>query len=337
MTAYGGATAQRKMDAKEIFALVEDDLKEVEKSINENFHSKIAMIPRISSYLANGGGKRMRPAIVLLTAKMCGYNGGKRDILHSTVIEYIHAATLLHDDVVDSAELRRGMVSANAKWGNEFPVLVGDFLYAKSFSMMSQNGSLDIIRAVSEATRFLAEGQVMELALKGDLGITEEDYIELIFRKTGALIVAGCQIGTLLGEATEERKEALVNYGRNVGIAFQLVDDMLDFTSNRKTLGKPAGQDLAEGHITLPVIHVYKKADEKGKRIIENAVNNKNLTDVQKKEILDILEKHGGLEYARTMAQRYSENAVSGLSCFAPGPYLDALKGLAEFIVERTS
>lgn len=325
------------MGQKEILELVKEDLKAVEESIVEHFQSEVAMIPTISGYLANGGGKRLRPMILLLTANLCGYNGGRGDILHSTVIEYIHAATLLHDDVIDSAEVRRGIASANAKWGNQYPVLVGDYLYAKSFSMMTKQGSLDIINAVSTATRYLAEGQVMELAFRRDLAITEDDYLELIFRKTGALITACCQIGAFLGKASETQQKAIERYGRNIGIAFQLIDDLLDFTSDEKTLGKPVGQDIAEGHITLPVIHSYRNATEGEKKLIEEIIGGENLKRGQLDEIIKLLKKYDGTGYTERMAQKYADEALKDLDCFAPGPYLEALKGTAEYIVNRTS
>ncbi|MBI5177740.1 MAG: polyprenyl synthetase family protein, partial [Nitrospinae bacterium] len=215
-----------KMGRAEILALVEDGLKSVEASIRLNYQSNVAMIPLVSDYLTNGGGKRLRPMLVLLSSRLCGYEKGDKDIVHSTVVEYIHAATLLHDDVVDDSDQRRGLPSANAKFGNPMSVLVGDYLFAKSFSLMASASTPEIIRHVSDATRHLAEGEVLQLVYNGRLDITEEQYFDVIFRKTAALITACCQVGACLGNATARQKAALEAFGKNIGIAFQMVDDL---------------------------------------------------------------------------------------------------------------
>lgn len=336
MSVNHSVTDTAPMERKEIQELVASELKEVEKSILDNFQSKVAMIPIISSYLTNGGGKRIRPTLVLLTSHLCGYNGGGRDhITYSTVVEYIHAATLLHDDVVDSADVRRGIPSANAKWGNDYSVLVGDYLFSKSFSMMSEKCSAGIIRAVSEATRYLAEGEVMQLVHNGDLKISEEKYLERVFRKTAALIIACCQIGAELGQVGEKQKSALEAFGKDIGIAFQLIDDLLDFIADEKTLGKPVGQDLVEGHITLPLIHTYSKATKEEKAFLEETVKKESLAKERMGDVVELIRKHDGTGYTKRMAQEYADNAIARLGCFEPSPYLDALKGIANYIVRR--
>jgi len=322
------------MDQKEIAALLDKELKRVEKSIMENFQSPVAIIPLISGYLANGGGKRIRPMLVLLTSRLCGYKGGD-DIVHSTVVEYIHAATLLHDDVVDSSDTRRGKISANAKWGNGYSVLVGDYLFAKSFSMMAEKSSNDIINAVSEATKYLAEGEILQLAHNCDLELDEKKYMDIVFRKTGALITACCRIGSLLGKADAEKSRALEEYGRNIGIAFQLADDVLDFTADAETLGKPVGHDLLEGHITLPFIHTMKNADDSEREFLTRSMEDGESVSRNMDEVIYLVKKYNGVRYTLDLAQQHSRRAMEALAPFEPGIYLDALKGLAQYVTSR--
>jgi octaprenyl-diphosphate synthase len=323
------------MGRQEILALLEGDLKSVETSIHLNYQSDVAMIPLVSDYLTNGGGKRLRPMLVLLSSRLCGYEGGDRAIVHSTVVEYIHAATLLHDDVVDDSDQRRGLASANAKFGNSMAVLVGDYLFAKSFSLMAAASSPEIIHSVSEATRYLAEGEVLQLVHNGDLEITEQKYLDVIFRKTAALITACCQIGGYLGKATPERRRALESFGKKIGIAFQIVDDLLDFVADEKTLGKPVGQDIAEGHITLPVIHAYQMASPEDKEFLRKTVKDETLTRQRMGDVIALVTRYDGLGYSSRMAEKYAKDAIHELEAFAPGLYVDALSGLAEYIIHR--
>jgi len=323
------------MGRAEIFALVEDRLKSVEASIRLNYQSSVAMIPLVSDYLTNGGGKRLRPMLVLLSSRLCGYETGDKDIVHSTVVEYIHAATLLHDDVVDGSDARRGLPSANAKFGNQMSVLVGDYLFAKSFSLMSAASTPEIIRHVSDATRHLAEGEVLQLVYNGRLEITEEQYFDVIFRKTAALITACCQVGACLGNAPARQKAALESFGRNIGIAFQMVDDLLDFVADQKTLGKPVGQDLAEGHVTLPVIHAYAKATADERRWLSETVKDEELTRQRMGDIVALVNRYDGIGYATRMAEKYASDAIAELECFPPGTYAEALAGLAEYVISR--
>lgn len=333
------APARRKsvMAHREIMALVEDDLKRVEASILKNFQSKVTLIPAISNYLTNGGGKRLRPTLVLLTSRLFGYNGGEDHILHSTAVEYIHAATLLHDDVVDSADIRRGLISANVKWGNGHSVLVGDYLFAKSFSLMAKSSSMEIIKTVSEATKYLAEGEIMQLINSCDPEVTEEEYLDLVYRKTGALITACCRVGALLGESTLEQRKAIEVYGKNVGIAFQLTDDMLDFISDEKTLGKPVGNDLAEGHITLPFIQSFKNADHVDRKFMQETVKDRNLTPRNIQKIILLIEKYDGIGYTARLAREHVDRAIDALGCIEANVHRDALEGLADYITNRTT
>ena len=328
---------KKAMGQKEITALVEDELKLVEASIQENFQSNVAIIPLISNYLTNGGGKRLRPILVLLTSRLFGHGGGEEPILHSTAVEYIHAATLLHDDVVDHADIRRGIKSANAKWGNGYSVLVGDYLFAKSFSLMAQNSPVEIINAVSDATRYLAEGEILQLLHRYDPEVTEEKYLDIVFRKTGALITTSCIIGAYLGNSTPEQREAVEIYGKNVGIAFQLTDDILDFKSDEKTLGKPVGHDIEEGHVTLPFIHAYGNAGPEERKFLSDSVKEPKLTAQSVRKVISLVEKYDGIGYTERLASEHVDRAINALEGFKPGVYRDALAGLAEYITNRTS
>lgn len=331
------ATDKSVMGHREIMALVEDDLKLVEASILKNFQSKVTLIPAISNYLTNGGGKRLRPILVLLTSKLFGYSGGDDHILHSTVMEYIHAATLLHDDVVDSADIRRGLISANVKWGNGHSVLVGDYLFAKSVSLMAHRSSTEIIQTVSEATKYLAEGEIMQLINSCDPEVTEEEYLDLVYRKTGALITACCRVGAFLGDSSLEQRKAIEVYGKNAGIAFQLTDDMLDFISDEKTLGKPVGNDLAEGHITLPFIQAFKNADQADRKFMQEAVKDRNLTPRNIQKIISLIEKYDGIGYTARLARTHVDRAIDALGSLEPNIHRDALEGLADYITNRTT
>jgi len=330
------------MTPADVQLMLKNELEAVEKAISDNFQSSVAIIPVISEYLSSGGGKRLRPMLVLATSRVCGYDPAKSngkgknlDIIHSTVIEYIHAASLLHDDVVDTSDLRRGISSANAKWGNQYPVLVGDFLFSKSFDLMAKHSPPGVIETVSEATTHLAEGQILELVHSADVEIGEDKYIDLIYRKTGALITACCKIGGFLGGADEKRMNSLAAYGRNIGIAFQLVDDILDFVSDEKTLGKPVCQDVADGHVTLPLIHAFEMGDAKEKEFLIETVRNENLVKERIDGITELIDKYDGIGYAREKSEMYVEAALTSLEIFPAGEHLDALKGLAEYIVNR--
>ena len=330
------APGKKAMGQKEITALVEDELKLVEVAILENFQSDVAIIPLISNYLANGGGKRLRPILVMLISRLFGHSGGEELIIHSTVVEYIHAATLLHDDVVDKADVRRGIKSANAKWGNGYSVLVGDYLFAKSFSLMAQNSTVDIINTVSDTTRYLAEGEILQLLNRYDPEVTEEKYLDIVFRKTGALITTSCMIGAFLGNSTPKQREAVEIYGKNVGIAFQITDDVLDFKSDEKTLGKPVGHDIEEGHVTLPFIHAYGNADPEERKFMSDSVKEPKLTPQTVRKVISLVEKYDGIGYAERLAFKHVDRAINALEGFEPGVYRDALAGLAEYITNRT-
>ncbi|MBI4664790.1 MAG: polyprenyl synthetase family protein [Nitrospinae bacterium] len=317
-------------------ALYAQDLERVEREINANFHSDVALIPKVSAYLAGGGGKRIRPLLVIASSRLCGYTGAIRQITHSVVAEYIHAATLLHDDVVDEAELRRGAQSANMKFGNEASVLVGDFLFAKSFQLMSDDGDIRIIQTVAEATRNLAEGEVLQLVNTMNLEITEDIYLDTIYRKTGALIEACCRIGAILGGSPTEREEALAGYGRDIGMAFQLVDDALDYAGEKSAWGKPIGADLAEGKVTMPLIRAIQMAGDAEREDIASLMESDEELGPRLDRIMMILKKYDTISTTLEMARGYAASARERLiSAFEPSIHLTSLLDVADYIVER--
>ena len=296
--------------------------------------SEVLMIPTVSRYLISSGGKRFRPMLLLLCAHLCGYQGPRAVPLAST-IEFIHTATLLHDDVVDRAFVRRGMASANSVWGDGASVLVGDFLFTKSFSLIVQDGNLHILEVVSGATTRMAEGEVMQLVKMGNPEITEEDYYYVVINKTAVLISAACQIGAILGGASPEREKALADFGFNLGIAFQLMDDTLDYVSDEAELGKTIGKDLNEGKITLPLIHTLKACPAEDKNFLIRVIQEPQLREADLKAVHELVQNWGGIEYTVRQAETFVDKATSALSDFPPGQEKEALLTLAEYTLRR--
>ena len=325
------------VDFKAVTARYAADMERVEKDIHRHFASDVAMIPAVSGYLISGGGKRIRPLLLIASSRLCGYTGATRHITMSVVAEYIHAATLLHDDVVDEADLRRGAASANAKYGNEASVLVGDFLFAKSFELMSEDGDVRVIRVISGATKCLAEGEVLQLYNTCNVEVSEEAYMDTIYRKTGALIEACCRSGSILGGASSEKEQALALYGKNIGTAFQLVDDVLDYIGEAKSWGKPIGADLADGKVTLPLITTLKQCTEAERETIAGAIEGDD--DVKEKlaRVMPILEKYNALSHTMDTAREHADEAKNALaSAFEPSEHLEALSSIADYIVSRS-
>ncbi|MFQ5894902.1 MAG: polyprenyl synthetase family protein [Nitrospinota bacterium] len=321
----------------EVMASLRGELDRVEAAIREHLRSDVALIGDIGGYLSGNGGKRVRPLLVLLSAKACGYEG-ERSITHSCVVEYIHTASLLHDDVVDGAEKRRGWPSANAKWGNEASVLVGDYLFAKSFALMSRDADPRILNAISQATTHLSEGEVLELVNLYNLSCSEEQYLDVVFRKTGALIEASCRVGAILGGASPAMEEALGAYGRQVGYAFQLVDDVLDYTADEARLGKPVGQDLREGKVTLPLLRLYQLAspEEKG-RLRAAVLEAEGVGEEELAHLRNLMRACGAIEYTLDRASAYVKAAKGHLSAMGDSYYVDGLRALADYVVGRDS
>ncbi len=320
------------MDAA--LALIGEDLKNVELQFKKDLQSDVPLIRKVGEYVLSSGGKRIRPALVLLASRLCGY-GGDRSVPLASVVEFIHTATLLHDDVVDNANLRRGLASANTLWGNEASVLVGDFLFSKSFSLMVADGDLRILKVLADATTIIAEGEVLQLVCTSDLDITIERYIEVVRSKTAILLSAACEVGAILGEADPEHRQALADYGMDLGIAFQLMDDTLDYTASEEQFGKSIGHDLEEGKITLPLIHTLKKCTEQERDLIASVVEKELLSDEDFAQVLELVQRYGGIEHTVASAGKYVLLCKQHLEKFPPSATRDALAELAEYVVTR--
>jgi octaprenyl-diphosphate synthase len=323
------------MDISAVFQLMEPDLKSVEEQFEENLSSQVPLIPTIGRYILQSGGKRFRPLLLLLTARLCGYRGDQAVPLAS-IVEFIHTATLLHDDVVDNANLRRGQKAANTIWGNGASVLVGDFLFTKSFSLMVASGDIRVLKALSDATTRMAEGEVLQLLKTCDIEISEEDYLEVVVNKTAVLIAAACQIGGLLGKVPEHQVLALHDFGMDVGVAFQLMDDCLDYVADAAELGKTIGADLEEGKITLPLIHTVRQCTESERSAIRTVVEKEAVEPGDLDAVLRLIEKYRGIEFAREQAGQRVSRAVARLDSFGEAPEREALKAVAQYVVSRT-
>jgi octaprenyl-diphosphate synthase len=311
-----------------------DDLEKVDQEFRKNLRSDVPIISAIGEHLLLSGGKRFRPTLLLLSAKLCGYFG-HHHISMASLIEFIHTATLLHDDVVDRAELRRGSVSANSIWGNEACVLVGDFLFTKCFSLMVETGNMKILRSISRATTLMAEGELEELIKTNDLSLTEESYLSIIARKTAALISATAQIGALLGNVPEEKERALSQFGIDAGIAFQLIDDNLDYTSKEEEFGKKIGIDLQDGKITLPLIFTLNHCSKEERALIRETVESQPITKDAFFQVVKIIERYHGVQYTWEKAKEYIERAKGHLALFQNSKEKEALQVLADYVLER--
>lgn len=314
--------------------LIADDLTSLESTIQKLITTKIGFIKEIVNHIIRSGGKRVRPILIMLTARLCGYKGEKH-IPYAAIIEFIHTATLLHDDVVDNAQTRRGSSTANTLWGNEPSVLVGDFLFSKSFELMAHNGSEEIMRIMSEATTSLAEGEILELLKTCDVDTTEQEYFEIIKNKTASLFSAACEVGAILGKVSQGKRVALRDFGHNLGMAFQLTDDVLDYVSYDSVLGKRVGTDLKEGKVTLPLIHTLKSSTEKEKTYINTVLNNTKITAKDFTRVSKIIKRYGGVEYTVNTTRQFIENAKLNLQSFRPSAYKESLTTLADYILAR--
>lgn len=314
--------------------LIADDLTSLESTIQKLITTKIGFIKEIVNHIIRSGGKRVRPILIMLTARLCGYKGEKH-IPYAAIIEFIHTATLLHDDVVDNAQTRRGSSTANTIWGNEPSVLVGDFLFSKSFELMAHNGNEEIMRIMSEATTSLAEGEILELLKTCDIDTTEEEYFEIIKNKTASLFSAACEVGAILGKVNQGKRAALRDFGYNLGMAFQLTDDVLDYVSYDEVLGKRVGTDLKEGKVTLPLIHALKSSSEKEKNYIDTVLNHAKITTKDFARVGRIIKKYGGVEYTVSATQQFIEKAKRNLQSFRSSAYKESLITLADYILAR--
>jgi octaprenyl-diphosphate synthase len=321
------------MQLEQIRDLVADDLRKVDLVIERQLASDVALINQVSKYIVDSGGKRLRPLSVVLGARACGYEG-ERHVDAAAVVEFIHTATLLHDDVVDGSHLRRGRDTANHVWGNEASVLVGDYLYSRAFQMMVGLGNMRIQSVMADATNTIAEGEVLQLMNAHDPETTEERYLQVIYRKTAKLFEAGAQLGAILAEVGPEIEAAMVEFGRHVGAAFQLVDDALDYRADRNELGKNLGDDLAEGKPTLPMIYALSHSSIEDTARLRRAIEVGGVDDLD--QVTRAIESSGGLEYTARLARREKDLALEALGRLPDSAFRKGLHALAEFAVART-
>ncbi|MCK5726294.1 MAG: octaprenyl diphosphate synthase [Thiotrichaceae bacterium] len=322
------------MNFTSILKLVADDMDSVNTLIQQRLKSDVVLVNQLSTYIINSGGKRMRPLLALLIARACNYQG-QRHIDIAAIIEFIHTATLLHDDVVDESDLRRGKDTANNVWGNQAAVLVGDFLYSRSFEMMIDVGQMRVMEILAGTTNIIAEGEVLQLLNCNDADTDEKRYMEVIYSKTAKLFEAACLIGAVLAELSEVDQQSIARYGLHLGTAFQLVDDILDYSASAKEMGKNVGDDLAEGKPTLPLIIALQRCSESEGVIIRHAIEEGSGIE-QLDTILEIIESTGALEYTKTKAEEQVTLATESLSCLTDNKYKIALEELVKFTVSRT-
>jgi octaprenyl-diphosphate synthase len=321
------------MDFKAIQALTVDDMAKVNETILAQLNSDVSLINQLGFYIVSGGGKRLRPLLAVLSARALGYQGSS----HTTAaafIEFIHTATLLHDDVVDESDMRRGKATANAAFGNAASVLVGDFIYTRSFQMMTELGSMKILKLMSDAVNIIAEGEVQQLMNCNDPSTTEESYMQVIYSKTARLFEAATQIGAILTDSSPEIETALQNYGKYLGTAFQLIDDVLDYTADGKKMGKNVGDDLAEGKPTLPLLYAMRNGTEAQREMIHEAIEKANGMD-RLDDILQAMKETGSIEYTSDLANKEADKAIAELDVLPESEYKEALVTLAHMAVKR--
>ena len=317
-----------------VHRLIAEDMAAVDKVIRRRLHSDVALIRQVSEYIINGGGKRLRPALVLLAAGACGYSGNAHYQL-AAVIEFIHTATLLHDDVVDDSDLRRGQATANTLFGNPASVLVGDFLYSRAFQLMVEQNNLRVMEVMAGATNTIAEGEVLQLLNCHNPGVTEEDYLHVIHFKTAKLFEAAGQIGAIVSQARPEVELCLARYGMHLGTAFQLIDDVLDYSGDHEQTGKNLGADLAEGKPTLPLIHAMRSGSAQQAGLIRGAVEHGGLQQFE--PVLAAIHDTGALDYTRRQASLESQRAMEVVASLPHSSFRDSLLQLAAFAVSRSS
>ncbi|MGH9406982.1 MAG: polyprenyl synthetase family protein [Terriglobia bacterium] len=319
---------------REIFDLVKADLARVEEEICQQSVSSVRPITEIGQYLQVSGGKRLRPALVLLSAKLCGYEGAAA-IRLGAVMELIHTATLVHDDIIDEAATRRGRPSTNSRWGNHTSVLAGDWLYMQAFNVALAERNFRILDMLIGLTQVMVEGELLQINQLKRIDLTEDDYLELCYRKTACLFSACLRMGPALGARGEDTELKLGAYGSNLGLAFQVIDDLLDFTSSTETLGKPIGSDLREGKITLPLIYLLSRCKPSESLKIARVLEENGFHSVHFDDVLDLIERYGILQAARNKARHFAAQAERSLETVPDSPYKDALRCLAEFVVDR--
>ena len=329
-----GQQGPRRTGLDELYDLVGEDLKAVNALILERMQSPVTLIPQLAGHIIAAGGKRLRPMLTLAAARLCGY-AGERHIALAGCVEFIHTATLLHDDVVDQSDLRRGLDTANAVWGNKASVLVGDFLFSRAFQVMVEDGSLEVLKILSNASAVIAEGEVRQLMTSNNTDTSEEDYLEVIRSKTAALFAAACRIGAVIADRPTSEAEALGRYGRSLGIAFQLVDDVLDYSARQAELGKTVGDDFLEGKITLPVVLAFQRGDDKDKVFWRRCLEDLEQEDGDLEHAIALMERYDALDESLERARHYADEARRALSIFPNTTERHVLTNVVDFCVER--
>jgi octaprenyl-diphosphate synthase len=326
----------RRLTLKDIFLLVKSDLAEVETRLDSEIQSAIPLVNDINRYLHTSGGKRLRPAVLLLASKLCGAPT-EAALRLSVVVELIHVATLVHDDIIDNSDVRRGRPSVNAKWGNQITVLMGDWLYMTSFQIAMKERSMRILDILIDITRKMVEGELLQLEQEGRMEVTEQQQLEISLYKT-AYLFSGCgRLGAILGNMDPAREEGLALYGRSLGMAFQLVDDQLDYTSAQKDMGKPVLKDLEEGKMTLPIIFMLRRACPAERDFLGQVILEHDFSDANKQEILSLVWKYGALDELKLRSQAYAKQARDAIAVFPDSIYRDALLQVPDFVLNRNN
>jgi octaprenyl-diphosphate synthase len=319
----------------DLVAQVQDDLEACNRAIVARMESPVRLIPQLAAHIVAAGGKRLRPMLTLAAARLCGYGGGERHVNLAACVEFIHTATLLHDDVVDESQLRRGLASANAVFGNQASVLVGDFLFARAFQLMVADGSLEVLEILSAAAATIAEGEVLQLVTQNDLATPEGRYLDVIRGKTAALFAAACEVGPVIADRPGAERHALRDYGMNLGIAFQLVDDALDYAADQAVLGKTVGDDFREGKITLPVLVAYAAGDAGERTFWHRTIETGEQSEADLAQALRLMQAHGAIGATLDRAAQFAALAKDGLRQFPDSRLRRSLMAVADYTVNR--
>jgi octaprenyl-diphosphate synthase len=322
-------------DLARIFEPVRDELSRVEREFARHLESRVELIPQMGRYVQMSGGKRVRPAVLLMAARLCGYTGD-RGVLNAAVVEFIHTATLVHDDIIDDATTRRGRLTAHSRWGSDITVLLGDYLYIRSMAMALTQDTLEVVRLLCDVTLRMIEGELYQLTKAGDIAVSEDEHFEIIRRKTAYLFSGCAEIGGLLGECRPEQRVALREYGFDLGIAFQIVDDVLDYMADQSALGKPIGGDLREGKVTLPIILLLQRSGPEVSALIQRIVTEGEVSPEDWRTIKDLLASHGVVDAAYAKAVVYGERAKAHLAAaFPESTEREALISLVDYVLSR--
>lgn len=322
------------MQIADVFSDYRSEMSQVGVHLDRYITSDVKLIPEVAHHLIDSGGKRFRPLLHLICSRLCGYSGDFRFPL-AAAIEFIHTASLLHDDVIDEALIRRGKTSANNVWGNAASVLVGDFLYSKAFKLLSEIGDIRIVQLMSKMTNTMSEGEVFQLMKCGDTSLTEAEYLSIVEKKTAVLISAACESGAVLGEAAKAQAQALEQYGYKIGMAFQITDDTLDYMAKEEDFGKSIGKDLEEGKMTLPLIYTLAHCASTGRDLIQNAIRQKAFTPDIIRSIFALVQESGGIDYSLRRGEKFITEAKNGLKVFAECPEKKHLFAVADYILSR--